>query len=65
MPRYAYVKTLQMLGWRKVASLTEEGQQYSDYIPALQDRLQNNGIEFVVNRKFPEDAKDMQMVRMG
>jgi hypothetical protein len=57
------MRTLQRIGWRKVAALTEEGQQYSDYIPALQDKLQNNKIEFVMNRKFPAEATDMKMVR--
>ena len=57
------MRTLQRIGWRKGAALTEEGQQYSDYIPALQDKLQNNKIEFVMNRKFPAEATDMQMVR--
>ena len=63
LPRYAYMRTLQRIGWRKVAALTQEGQQYSDYIPALQDKLQNNNIEFVMNRKFPAEATDMKMVR--
>lgn len=57
------MRTLQKLGWRKVAALTQEGQQYSDYISALQDKLQNSGIEFVMNRKFPAEATDMQMVK--
>ena len=63
LPRYAYMRTLQRIGWRKVAALTQEGQQYSDYIPALQDKLQNNNIEFVMNRKFPAEATNMKMVR--
>ena len=57
------MRTLEQLGWGKVAAMTQEGQKYSDYISALQDKLQNSGIEFVMNRKFPADATKMQMVR--
>ena len=60
--RYAYMRTLEHLGWGKVAAMTEEGQKYSDYISALQDKLQNSDIEFVMNRKFPADSINMQMV---
>ena len=60
--RYAYRKTLQQFEWTKVAAMTQEGQKYSDYIEALQDKLQSSGVEFVMNRKFPADATDMTMV---
>ena len=60
--RHAYIATLQALGWSKVAALTQDGQKYSDYMSSLQDQFQNNGIEFVMNRKFPKEATDMSMV---
>ena len=56
------MRTLEHLGWGKVAAMTQEGHKYSDYISALQDKLQNSEIEFVMNRKFPADAVNMQMV---
>ena len=62
--RHAYIATLQKLGWSKVAALTQDGQKYSDYMSSLQDEFQNNGIEFVMNRKFPKEATDMSMVKL-
>ena len=63
--RHAYIATLQALGWSKVAALTQDGQKYSDYMSSLQDEFQNNGIEFVMNRKFPKEATDMSMVKFA
>ena len=48
--------------WRKVASLTQDGSKYSHYMSSLQDVLQQSGIDFVINRKFPRDTKDMSLV---
>ena len=62
LPRFAYIKTLDALGWSKVAALTQDGQKYSDYMSTLQVEFQNNDIEFVMNRKFPKEATDMSMV---
>ena len=62
--RHAYIATLKKLEWSKVAALTQDGARYSDYMSSLQDELQNNGIEFVMNRKFPREATDMSMVRI-
>ena len=45
------------LGWKKVAALTEEGHKYADYISAVQDLVEKDGISFVVNRNIPNDAK--------
>ena len=50
-----------------MASLTQEGDQYSGYVSELQDYLQTEGIDFVINRKFQESAintpeADMSMV---
>ena len=54
--RNVYLEFFKKIGWRKVASLTQDGQQYSDYISELQDHLQAHDISFVINRKFPESA---------
>merc|ERR1719244_515962 len=59
--KYAYIATLRKLGWSKVAALTQDGQKYSDYMSLMQDEFQNNGIEFIMNRKFPKEATDMSM----
>ena len=62
LSRHAYIATLKKLGWSKVAALTQDGQKYSDYMSLMQDEFQNNGIEFIMNRKFPKEATDMSMV---
>ena len=65
-----YLEFFNKIGWSKVASLTQEGQQYSGYVSELQDHLQTHGIDFVINRKFQESAintpaADMSMVRIN
>ena len=62
LSRHAYIATLKKLSWSKVAALTQDGQKYSDYMSLMQDEFQNNGIEFIMNRKFPKEATDMSMV---
>ena len=63
IPRPAYLATLRKFGWNAVASLTQDGSKYSNYMSSLQDVLQQHGIEFLVNRKFPPDTRDMSLVR--
>ena len=38
--------------------------QYSFYMSSLQDswKMDDTGIDFVLNRKFPRDTKDMSLV---
>ena len=55
---------MRALGWRKVAALTQDGAKYSDYMSTLQDEMEKNGeMEFIMNRKFPKDTNNMQMVK--
>ena len=61
--RYAFLRVLQKLGWSHVASLTQDGHRYSEYVSHLQDILHKNNVKFIMNRKFPRDAKNMTMVR--
>jgi len=60
--RYAYLEILRKFGWSRAASLTMDGHKYSEYISHLQDHLQQNGVEFIMNRKFPKESADMSMV---
>ena len=55
---------LKKFEWRKVASLTQDGSKYSHYMSSLQDEWKRNGtgIDFILNRKFPRDTKDMSLV---
>ncbi|EFN73169.1 Insulin-like peptide receptor [Camponotus floridanus] len=55
--KYVYLQLLQMLGWHRVASLTEDGQKYTEYISYMQDLLRDNGITFVANVKFPRERE--------
>ena len=65
LSRHAYVTTLQKLGWRKVAALTQDGAKYSDYMSTLEDEFKSNKMEFIMNRKFPKEAVDMKMVKLN
>ena len=65
LSRYVYLDVFRKFGWNRVASLTLDGHKYSEYISHLQDHLHANGIEFIMNRKVPqESAPDMSMVSM-
>jgi len=61
--KFAYIQTMKRLGWSKVAALTQDGQKYSDYMPALQDEFQANHFEFMENRKFPEEVSDVEKMK--
>ena len=43
--------------------MTQDGQKYSDYMPALQDEFQANHFEFMENRKFPEEVSDVEKMK--
>ncbi|XP_043236626.1 receptor-type guanylate cyclase gcy-5-like isoform X2 [Amphibalanus amphitrite] len=57
--RFVYKQLLKQLQFKRVASLTEAGQKYSEYISLLHDMLQESGVTFVSNRKFPSDTINM------
>lgn len=57
--KYAYLRVLEKLQWSQVASLTQDGHRYSEYISHLQDLLQEHSINFIMNRKFQSQAPDM------
>ena len=60
--RFVYKELLRQLQFKRVASLTEAGQKYSEYISLLHDMLQESGVTFVSNRKFPSDTTNMAPV---
>ncbi|XP_014237000.1 receptor-type guanylate cyclase gcy-3-like [Trichogramma pretiosum] len=53
--QYVYLQLLQKFGWHRVAAFSEDGLKYTEYISYMQDMLRDNGIEFVVNIKFPRE----------
>lgn len=62
--KHVYLQLLQKFGWRRVASLTEDGQKYTEYISYMQDMLRDNGIQFVANLKFPREREADVMTRV-
>ncbi|KAG7188679.1 hypothetical protein KM043_008301 [Ampulex compressa] len=61
--KHVYLQLLQRLGWQRVASLTEDGQKYTEYISYMQDMFRDNGITFVANAKFPRDREADMMTK--
>uniref|UniRef100_A0A224XI24 Gamma-aminobutyric acid type B receptor subunit 2 n=1 Tax=Panstrongylus lignarius TaxID=156445 RepID=A0A224XI24_9HEMI len=60
--KYVFLELFKELNWKRVASLTEDGTKYTEYISLTQDLLQKNDITFVANRKFPQDwGRDSEM----
>ncbi|XP_011137908.1 uncharacterized LOC105182277 isoform X1 [Harpegnathos saltator] len=55
--KHVYLQLLQKFGWHRVASLTEDGQKYTEYISYMQDMLRDNGIVFVATAKFPRERE--------
>ena len=55
------MQVLKKIGWSHVASLTQDGHRYSEYISSLQDTLQKNSILFISNRKFQRETTEMSM----
>jgi len=63
--KHVYLQLLQALGWHRVASLTEDGQKYTEYISYMQDTLRDNGIIFVANAKFPRERENDMMTKVN
>lgn len=55
--KHVYLQLLKRLGWHRVASLTEDGQKYTEYLSYMQDMLRDNGITFVATVKFPRERE--------
>ncbi|CAL7950409.1 unnamed protein product [Xylocopa violacea] len=61
--KHVYLQLLKKLGWKRVASLAEDGQKYTEYISYMQDMLRDNGIVFVANVKFPREREAVVMTK--
>lgn len=62
--KHVYLQLLKKLGWKRVASLTEDGQKYTEYISYMQDLFRDNGIVFVANAKFPREREPIVMTKV-
>ena len=48
-----------------MASLTEDGEKYAEYLTHLQDLLEANKISYVANRKFPRVRETQNMSQVS
>ena len=60
--RSAFLQVLKRLEWKNVASLTEDGHKYTQYIGRLRDILEKHGITFIIKSEFQRDAKNVTTV---
>ncbi|KAF5297767.1 hypothetical protein FQR65_LT09941 [Abscondita terminalis] len=61
--KHVYLKMFQVLGWKQVASLTEDGQKYTEYITHMETLLEKEGVNFISNLKFPRERDVVTMTR--
>uniref|UniRef100_A0A6A7G3L5 Gamma-aminobutyric acid type B receptor subunit 2 n=4 Tax=Hirondellea gigas TaxID=1518452 RepID=A0A6A7G3L5_9CRUS len=58
--RHVYLKLFMKMGWKRIASLTEDGQKYSEYITPLHELLEKHGLTFVM-RKYLTNSELINM----
>ncbi len=51
-----YLELFKKFGWKQVALLSEDGQEFPEYHAFLQDHFLANGISVVYHRKMPRQA---------
>ncbi|XP_067135632.1 uncharacterized protein [Centruroides vittatus] len=61
--RHVYLQLFKQLNWKSVAALTEDGQKYPEYISLVHNLLQENGLNFITNSKFPRDRVSHNMTQ--
>ncbi|XP_023214374.1 gamma-aminobutyric acid type B receptor subunit 1-like [Centruroides sculpturatus] len=61
--RHVYLQLFKQLNWNRVAALTEDGQKYPEYISLVHNLLQENGLNFIINSKFPRDRVSHNMTQ--
>ncbi|XP_055386456.1 atrial natriuretic peptide receptor 2-like isoform X2 [Condylostylus longicornis] len=50
--------------WRQIAALTEDGQKYTEYISHMDTLLKQQGVDLILNKKFPKDVTSTEMNRL-
>lgn len=60
----AYMEIMHKLGWNRVSTLTEDGQQYAEFNTYMESRLKLNNFTLAFSRKFQPNvsAEDMSEV---
>ncbi|KAF6214551.1 hypothetical protein GE061_009294 [Apolygus lucorum] len=54
--QYVYQELFREYNWKRVATLSEEGTKYTEYVSLTQDLLGKDGVTFIVNRKFSQSS---------
>lgn len=63
--KHVYLSLLNEMKWKRVAALTEDGQKYTEYISQMQVYLEDNGITFVDNAKYPRQGNNDVIYRVS
>ncbi|KAF2362436.1 Receptor ligand binding region [Trinorchestia longiramus] len=59
--RHVFLELFRELGWTRIASITEEGQRYAEYVTPLREVLEQNGMVFFM-RKYRPDSKSLNLL---
>lgn len=49
------------LKWKRIASITEDGQKYTEYLPHLVNLINKHNLTYVANSKFPRSRLNSTM----
>lgn len=55
-----FAELFMKLGWKRIASITEEGQRYSEYVTPMRELLERKGMVFLM-RKYRVDPKSLNL----
>ncbi|XP_018019867.1 atrial natriuretic peptide receptor 1 [Hyalella azteca] len=58
--RHVFLKLFLELGWKRIASITEEGQRYAEYVTPLREVLEQHHMDFLM-RKYRADPKSLSL----
>ncbi|XP_017478698.1 PREDICTED: receptor-type guanylate cyclase gcy-8-like [Rhagoletis zephyria] len=56
-----YIELMKVMGWKRVAALTEDGQKYTEYISHMEAAMKQHNLELITNKKFLSDVKSAEM----
>lgn len=56
-----YLNLLKKLKWKRISSITEDGQKYTEYLPHLVNLINKHNLTYVANSKFPRSRGNSTM----
>ena len=62
---FVYFEFFKAMGWSRVASLSEDGKKYTEYISYMNDVSEKWGIQFIANKKFLRDRDPLVIQRVS